>query len=227
MKTYLRLSDAMMKRNCSPNGSPPKIKTNMIVGNFKFWCGCFLIFQTSVQQIEAQDIKQIKNVRINWGVDSSAKFLRKFIEKLNYNIPEQERIRKYTSLIEICNYLRLEVGSVIKNQKDEYFYKYKFNKATAFDFHFQADYVKRYIEMFLFLRALDKMKLEDHRGALFDLEEIINNHSDSEYYAESLFKSGLILLVLEDKNEACLRFSRAGENGFKESYELIKKYCIH
>jgi len=44
-------------------------------------------------------------------------------------------------------------------------------------------------------------------------------------FAEAYFNRGLILLVLDNREQACKDFSKAGELGFLTSYDLIARYC--
>lgn len=44
-------------------------------------------------------------------------------------------------------------------------------------------------------------------------------------FAESYFNRGLILLVLDNREQACKDFSKAGELGFLTAYDVIAKYC--
>ncbi|MBI2280762.1 MAG: tetratricopeptide repeat protein [Bacteroidetes bacterium] len=44
-------------------------------------------------------------------------------------------------------------------------------------------------------------------------------------FAEAYFNRGLILLVLDNREQACKDFSKAGELGLLLSYDIIAKYC--
>ncbi len=71
-------------------------------------------------------------------------------------------------------------------------------------------------------RALAKMKLEDYRGAIADFGEAIKLDANvAEYYVNR----AEALKILDYKDAACLDWSKAGELGNEEVYDLIKKYC--
>ncbi|NOX18636.1 MAG: tetratricopeptide repeat protein [Chlorobi bacterium] len=71
-------------------------------------------------------------------------------------------------------------------------------------------------------RALAKMKLEDYRGAIADYGEAIKLDANvAEYYVNR----AEALKILDYMDAACLDWSKAGELGDEEVYDLIKKYC--
>ena len=73
-----------------------------------------------------------------------------------------------------------------------------------------------------FYRANVKSELQDYRGAIFDLTQAIELNPK---YAEAFYFRGGAELVLGQKDAGCLDLSKAGELGFAEAYEQIKKYC--
>jgi tetratricopeptide (TPR) repeat protein len=111
----------------------------------------------------------------------------------------------------------------------------------------------------LLKRGILKTQLNDYRGAISDLDEVIkvlnlSNHRLAYFYrafsrnrinnnkgaledynyllkidinnAEAYFNRGLILIQNKaNKNLACLDFSKAGELGLKDAYDMIEKYC--
>lgn len=44
-------------------------------------------------------------------------------------------------------------------------------------------------------------------------------------FGEAYFNTGLAYIYIEDEQSACYNLSKAGENGVKKAYTLIKKYC--
>ncbi len=74
------------------------------------------------------------------------------------------------------------------------------------------------------MRGQAKYYLNDLYGALSDFDYVLNDGSGNSYYNAGLYR-GMIYLKLDRPKEACLDFSKAGENGRKEAYELISKYC--
>lgn len=71
-------------------------------------------------------------------------------------------------------------------------------------------------------RGLCKGKLGDYRGAIADYSEVIEiNPKDGEAY----YLRGISKFMLKDKNSGCLDLSKAGELGYEEAYDTIKKYC--
>ena len=69
---------------------------------------------------------------------------------------------------------------------------------------------------------MSKSNLKDYRGAIADYTKAIL--FDSKLSAAYL-QRGASKLNLNQKNSACLDFSRAGELGDSNAFELIKKYC--
>ena len=66
------------------------------------------------------------------------------------------------------------------------------------------------------------MKLGDNRGAIEDNNKAIELNPD---YALAYLNRGAAKYNLGDKNGGCLDFSKAGELGYEDAYDLIKKYC--
>ena len=73
-----------------------------------------------------------------------------------------------------------------------------------------------------FNRAHDKLALEDFRGAIADFNKAIELNPN---YAEAYSSRGLSKLSLHQKDEGCMDLSKAGELGYYEAYDMIKKYC--
>jgi len=71
-------------------------------------------------------------------------------------------------------------------------------------------------------RGYSKFQLQDFMGAQSDFTDAIyynsNNSESYSYRANAELKLG-------NRNNACLDWSKAGELGESEAYELIKKYC--
>ena len=64
--------------------------------------------------------------------------------------------------------------------------------------------------------------LEDYQGAILDFTEAIQLNSKDE---GSYHFRGLAKLKLNQKENACLDFSKAGELGDADAYEAIKSFC--
>jgi tetratricopeptide (TPR) repeat protein len=80
---------------------------------------------------------------------------------------------------------------------------------------------KKYSSIY-FRRGNAKFNLRDFTGAKLDYNITINlDPADASAYCNR----GLVEIGLGQHDSACLDFSRAGELGFQQSYELIKKYC--
>jgi tetratricopeptide (TPR) repeat protein len=73
-----------------------------------------------------------------------------------------------------------------------------------------------------FNRAFSKYKLKDYTGALVDYEKVLKLSPKD---AKSYYFVGLIKYEFGDTNGACLDWSMAGEYGFYDVYDIIKKYC--
>jgi tetratricopeptide (TPR) repeat protein len=73
-----------------------------------------------------------------------------------------------------------------------------------------------------FYRGCAKKNLKDYQGALLDLNKYIERNKEDDY---GYLIRGIIQLNLNQKDKACMDFSRAGELGNSEAYDLIKKYC--
>jgi len=74
----------------------------------------------------------------------------------------------------------------------------------------------------LFILAETKTKINDVSGALNNYTTIITLDSIS---AKAFYLRGTIEIVLEAYEEACLDFKKAGDLGYFDAYEMIKKYC--
>lgn len=63
-----------------------------------------------------------------------------------------------------------------------------------------------------------------------DLPESIRQYSKAidlfPYLAEAYYNRGLVLIYLKDRDKGCIDLSRAGELGIRDSYSVIKKYCV-
>ena len=74
-----------------------------------------------------------------------------------------------------------------------------------------------------YFRGGVKSSLDDYRGAIADFTKAIEIDSK---FGEAYYIRGLIKQrYLNDKDSACLDFSKAGELGESEAYEIIKTYC--
>ena len=71
-------------------------------------------------------------------------------------------------------------------------------------------------------RGFTKYKLEDFYGAVKDYNKAIELNAS---YAKAYFYRGLVKIILNQKDIGCLDLSKAGELGFENAYEMIKKLC--
>jgi hypothetical protein len=67
-----------------------------------------------------------------------------------------------------------------------------------------------------------KSSLGDQKGALVDCSSAIKL---TPRHAEAFFLRGVIKYSLLDKNEACYDFSKAGEYGYVDAYNVISQTC--
>ena len=67
-----------------------------------------------------------------------------------------------------------------------------------------------------------KSNLQDYRGAIQDLNKAIELNPNN---AKAYNLRGYAKLLLGQKDNGCLDFSKAGELGYAEAYETIKEYC--
>ena len=71
-------------------------------------------------------------------------------------------------------------------------------------------------------RGLAKGNLFDHKGALQDFNLAIKANPE---LSEAYQNRGTSKFQFGDKLGACLDWSKAGELGYYDAYEYIKKYC--
>ena len=71
-------------------------------------------------------------------------------------------------------------------------------------------------------RGIAKTNLGDYKGAISDFNNVID---DGPEWAWPYFCRGNAKFKLNNKKEACLDWSKAGELGYKEAYETIRKFC--
>jgi tetratricopeptide (TPR) repeat protein len=74
----------------------------------------------------------------------------------------------------------------------------------------------------LFIIAEAKIKLNDIAGALNNYSTIIKLDSTS---AKAYYLRGMNEVSLEMNDKACYDFKKAGDLGYFDAYEMIKKYC--
>lgn len=74
----------------------------------------------------------------------------------------------------------------------------------------------------LIMLAEAKLKIGDLDGALSNYNSIIKIDTT---FAKAYFLRGVSQVTLEEYGNACKDFKRAGELGYFEAYEMIKKYC--
>ena len=71
-------------------------------------------------------------------------------------------------------------------------------------------------------RGIFKYKIGDYLGAINDYSKAIELDPK---FADAYYNRGLAKLGLSKKESGCLDLSKAGELGYAEAYEMIKKYC--
>lgn len=74
----------------------------------------------------------------------------------------------------------------------------------------------------IFILAETKIKVKDFAGAANDLQQIINLDSLN---AKAYYMKGVSELSMNNKTQACLNLNKAGDLGYFDAYELIKKNC--
>ncbi|MDP2364162.1 MAG: tetratricopeptide repeat protein [Ignavibacteria bacterium] len=74
----------------------------------------------------------------------------------------------------------------------------------------------------LFVLAEAKTKLKDAKGAYNNYSKIILIDSTA---AKAYYLLGVSEIVLEEYDKACKNFLKAGDLGYFDAYEMIKKYC--
>jgi len=88
-----------------------------------------------------------------------------------------------------------------------------FTKATRIAPGFAAAY---------FNRACVKSMLKDFEGALLDYEEALRINPDFE---EAYYNEALVLFYMNQSEQACKYFGKAGEAGMVAAYVMMRKYC--
>ncbi|MCZ8330826.1 MAG: hypothetical protein O9282_05900 [Flavobacterium sp.] len=73
-----------------------------------------------------------------------------------------------------------------------------------------------------FYRGCAKYELKDYSGALLDINMFLKKENED---ALGYLQRGLIKVALNQKHNACMDFSKAGELGNEEGYKMIKKHC--
>ena len=105
-------------------------------------------------------------------------------------------------------------GVAKDNSQDYYGAMTDYNKAIELNPNSSLAYYDR--------GTLKLNKLHDYRGAIVDFDKAIEIDPN---YAVAYGNRGAAKFNLNDKNSACLDFSKAGELGFMGAYDYIKKYC--
>jgi hypothetical protein len=160
-------------------------------------------------------------------------------------------IHNYSKTIEI-NYILIAAAFVGRGSAKSYIYDFRgaiedYDKAIEINPTFVYAYISRgYCKCLLndyiggiedynkaieinnkdaevyFERGRAKFQLNDYRDAIEDYDRAIEINPK---YADAYAGRGLSKLMLKDKNGGCLDLSKAGELGFSEAYDLIKKWC--
>jgi lipoprotein NlpI len=70
--------------------------------------------------------------------------------------------------------------------------------------------------------ALAKYSIKDYNGCIQATNKSIELNPS---YREAYFTRGNAKQYIGNKNGACLDFSKAGELGYIQAYDVIKEYC--
>jgi tetratricopeptide (TPR) repeat protein len=73
-----------------------------------------------------------------------------------------------------------------------------------------------------YVRAALKKALGDYRGAIQDYNILIELDPN---IASNYFRRGMNKIKIGNKDGGCLDLSKAGELGYGDAYEVIKKLC--
>lgn len=84
------------------------------------------------------------------------------------------------------------------------------------------DFYYKFLSELFTKRAETKLSLKDYNNALIDVDHAISLKSN---FGRAYLVKGLCLLQLDDKENACLDFSKAGELGDPEAYNAIRQFC--
>ncbi len=91
-----------------------------------------------------------------------------------------------------------------------------------------ADYSKaieidpNYAEAY-FKRGNAKYDFQDYKGAIADYSRAIE--INPRYASDAYYNRGLAKIILGQIDSGCMDLSKAGELGFEEAYDMIRKFC--
>ncbi len=105
-------------------------------------------------------------------------------------------------------------SGLIKSKKQDY-------KGAILDYTKAIELNPNYAEAYS-NRGTAKDKLQDYRGAIQDFNKAIELNPN---LAGAYNSRGLDKIYLGQKDNGCLDLSKAGELGYAEAYEAIKKFC--
>jgi len=71
-------------------------------------------------------------------------------------------------------------------------------------------------------RGLSKSYLKDEKGNIADCDIAIEINQN---YSKAYYSRGLSKIYIGQIDNGCKDLSKAGELGYEQAYELIKKYC--
>jgi len=74
-------------------------------------------------------------------------------------------------------------------------------------------------------RGVEKLSLEDRKGAILDITKYIIKSPNGEFIKFAYSQRGLAKIGLNQRDSGCLDFSKSGELGYEGAYDLIKDYC--
>jgi tetratricopeptide (TPR) repeat protein len=155
------------------------------------------------------------------------------IEEFNFNADRKLREKDYLGAISLYNEsLRLDRRNfkALTAQAYAYFENKNFpeairNYTILIEEKDQVNSERPYsVWDYYLMRGKAKYYINDLYGALSDFDYVLDDGGRVSYYNVGLYR-GMVHLKLNRTKEACLDFSKAGQSGRKEAYELISRYC--
>ena len=99
--------------------------------------------------------------------------------------------------------------------------RFKDYRGTIQDYNIAIEFDPPNSEYF-YIRGLAKGGLYDDLGAIKDYNSAIEINPT---FSRAFLARGLSKLGIDEIDSGCLDFSKAGELGLMEAYDLIKKFC--
>jgi len=208
-------------------------KKEYIIDDFNRKNKTYTAYQLINEEVEVIDIKRsnnklkILNNKILNNTTNAENYLKraliysssnkKDLAILDFNKSISLDPNNHLAYFSKANMLLSSVSGLIKDEKlNENGYQLvmkDYNKSIELNNKFAYAY---------FNRANLKCKTEDYIGAIEDYSEAIKN---APKFAEAHINRALILLIINNNEQACKDLSTAGELGFENVYSIIKKYC--